>query len=216
MHCKLQNEGMLEIIIKGVLIGLCISVPLGPIGMLTIQRTLNRGQRYGIATGLGATFSDLIYTIITLFFLSFVLDFIEDHRFVIELIGSLIVAFFGWYIFRSNPATQPKPNESNKHSLIRDFMTSFGLTISNPFILFVLIALFARFQFIGPKTTLFVSICGILSILGGALIWWNLLTLLVNKFKSKLNMRELKLINQITGLIIFLIGTIGLLLTLIK
>jgi threonine/homoserine/homoserine lactone efflux protein len=207
---------MLEIIIKGVLIGLCISVPLGPIGMLTIQRTLNRGQRYGVATGLGATFSDLIYTIITLFFLSFVLDFIEEHRFVIELVGSLVVAFFGWYIFRSNPATQPKPNESNNHSLLRDFMTSFGLTISNPFILFVLIALFARFQFIGNKTTLFVSICGILSILGGALIWWNLLTILVSKFKNKLNMRELKLINQITGIIILLIGTIGLLLTLIK
>lgn len=209
-------QGMLEIIIKGVLIGLCISVPLGPIGMLTIQRTLNRGQKYGVATGLGATTSDLIYTIITLFFLSFVLDFIEVHRFVIELVGSLVVALFGWYIFQSNPATQPKPNETVKHSLLSDFVTSFGLTFSNPLVLFVLIALFARFQFIGNKTTLFVTICGILSILGGALLWWNMLTILVSKFKNKLNMRELKLINQITGLIILLIGSIGLLLTLIR
>jgi threonine/homoserine/homoserine lactone efflux protein len=207
---------MLEIIIKGVLIGLCISVPLGPIGMLTIQRTLNRGQKHGVATGLGATTSDLIYTIITLFFLSFVLDFIEDHRFIIELVGSLVVAFFGWYIYQSNPATQPKPNETAKHSLFGDFMSSLGLTLSNPFILFVLIALFARFQFIGNKTTLFVSICGILSILGGALLWWNLLTFLVSRFKNKLNMRELKLINQITGIIILLIGSIGLILTLLK
>jgi len=207
---------MLEIIIKGVLIGLCISVPLGPIGMLTIQRTLNRGQKHGIATGLGATTSDLIYTVITLFFLSFVLDFIEDHRFVIELIGSLIVAFFGWYIYRSNPATQPKPNETTKHSLLGDFMSSFGLTLSNPFILLVLISLFARVQFIGNKTTFLVTAIGILSILGGALIWWNLLTFLVSRFKTKLNMRELKLINQITGMIILLIGTIGLILTLTK
>jgi threonine/homoserine/homoserine lactone efflux protein len=207
---------MLEIIIKGVLIGLCISVPLGPIGMLTIQRTLNRGQKHGIATGLGATTSDLIYTIITLFFLSFVLDFIENHRFVIELVGSLVVAFFGWYIYQSNPATQPKPNETAKHSLLGDFVSSLGLTLSNPFILFVLIALFARFQFIGNKTTFFVSICGILSILGGALIWWSLLTFLVSRFKSKLNMRELKLINQTTGIIILLIGSIGLVLTLLK
>ena len=205
---------MLEIIIKGILIGLCISVPLGPIGMLTIQRTLNRGQKHGIVTGLGATTSDLIYTIITLFFLSFVLDFIEDHRFVIELVGSLVVGIFGWYIFQSNPATQPKPNETVKHSLLSDFITSFGLTFSNPLVLFVLIALFARFKFIGNKTTLFVSICGILSILAGALLWWNLLTLLVNKFKNKLNMRELKLINQTTGMIILLIGCVGLFLTL--
>jgi threonine/homoserine/homoserine lactone efflux protein len=209
-------HSMLEIIIKGLLIGLCISVPLGPIGMLTIQRTLNRGQRHGIATGLGATTSDLIYTIITLFFLSFVLDFIEEHRFVIELVGSLVVAFFGWYIFKSNPATQPKPNETVKHSLLGDFITSFMLTISNPLVLFVLIALFARFQFIGNKTTLFVSICGISSILGGALLWWNLLTVLVSKFKNKLNMRELKIINQVTGFIILLIGGVGLVLTLIR
>jgi threonine/homoserine/homoserine lactone efflux protein len=207
---------MLEIIIKGVLIGLCISVPLGPIGMLTIQRTLNRGQRHGIATGLGATTSDLVYTIVTLFFLSFVLDFIEDHRFVIELIGSFVVAFFGWYIYRSNPATQPKPNETSRHSLLSDFISSFGLTLSNPFILFVLIAIFARFKFIETKTTFLVTVIGILSILGGALIWWNLLTFLVSRFKSKLNMRELKLINQITGMIILISGVVGIFLTLTK
>lgn len=207
---------MIEIIIKGILIGLCISVPLGPIGMLTIQRTLNRGQKHGIATGLGATTSDLIYTIITLFFLSFVLDFIEGHRFIIELVGSLVVAFFGWYIFSSNPATQPKPNETVKHSLLGDFATSFGLTFSNPLVLFVLIALFARFEFIGNKTTLFVSVCGILSILGGALLWWSLLTFLVSRFKNKLNMRELKLINQVTGIIIISIGFVGFVLSIIK
>jgi threonine/homoserine/homoserine lactone efflux protein len=207
---------MFEIIIKGILIGLCISVPLGPIGMLTIQRTLHRGQKHGIATGLGATTSDLVYTIITLFFLSFVLDFIEAHRFIIQLVGSLVVGAFGYYIFRSNPATQPKPNETVKHSLPGDFFTSFALTFSNPLVLFVLIALFARFEFIGNKTTLFVSICGILSILGGAILWWSLLTFLISRFKNKLNMRGLKIINQVTGLVIIVIGCIGTILSLIK
>lgn len=207
---------MLDIVIKGVLIGLCISVPLGPIGMLTIQRTLNRGRRFGIATGLGATTSDLVYTIVTLFFLSFVIDFIELHRLIIEIVGSLLVAGFGYYIYHSNPATQPKPNERSKHSLFSDYVTSFGLTFSNPLILFVLIALFARFEFIGTSTTLFLTICGILSILGGALLWWNLLTLLVNHFKNKLNMRELKIINQITGFVIIVIGVVGLILSFTK
>lgn len=207
---------MLEVIIKGMLIGLCVSVPLGPIGMLTIQRTLNRGPKYGIATGLGATASDLIYTLVILFFLSFVIDFIEHHRFVFELISSLIVGIFGYYIYNTNPATQPKPNETHKHSLLGDFATSFGLTLSNPLVLFVLIALFARFGFIENDTSFFVYLGGILSILGGALLWWNMLTFLVSRFKNKLNMRELKLINQITGVIILLIGFGGLLVSIIK
>ena len=105
---------------------------------------------------------------------------------------------------------------SVKHSLPGDFFTSFGLTFSNPLVLFVLIALFARFEFINNTTTLFVSIIGITSILGGALLWWSLLTFLVSRFKDKLNMRELKIINQITGVIIILIGCVGLILCLIK
>lgn len=207
---------MFEIIVKGLLIGLCISVPLGPIGMLTIQRTFNRGQKYGIATGLGATLSDLIYTIITLFFLSFVIDFIEIHRFAIQLTGSIVVSAFGYYIYRSNPSTQPKPNEQVRQTLFGDFLTSFGLTISNPLVLFVLIALFARFEFIGSNTTLFITICGILSILGGALLWWTLLTFLVSHFKSKVNMHGLKIINRLTGIIIIGIGIIGFVLSIVK
>ena len=132
------------------------------------------------------------------------------------MIGSIVVAAFGYYIFRSNPATQPKPNETLKHSMLSDFMTSFGLTLSNPLVLFVLIALFARFEFIGNNTTLYVSIIGILSILGGALIWWSLLTYLVSRFKNKMNMRELKILNQITGFLIILIGIIGFFLSILK
>lgn len=211
-----ELNSMLEIIFKGVLIGLCISVPLGPIGMLCIQRTLNRGQKYGIATGLGATASDLVYTLVTLFFLSFVIDFIEAHRYVIQLVGSLIVVAFGYFIFSSNPATQPKPNEPVKHSMLSDFVTSFGLTFSNPLVLFVLIALFARFEFISNETTLFLSVVGILSILGGAFLWWNIITFLVSRFRNRLNMRELKLINQVTGCVILIIGCVGFVLSLIK
>jgi len=207
---------MLDIIIKGILIGLTISVPLGPIGMLVVQRTFNRGQKYGIVTGLGATFSDLIYTLITLFFLSFVLDFIEIHRFVIQLVGSVVVAAFGYYIFTSNPATQPKPNESSKHSLLSDFVTSFGLTFSNPLVLFVLIALFARFEFIDTSTTILATVVGILSILSGALLWWSIVTFLVSHFKNKVSMRELKIINQVTGLVIILIGAVGFFLSMLK
>lgn len=210
------QKNMIEIIIKGIIIGLFISIPLGPIGMLCIQRTLNRGRKYGIATGLGATTSDLVYTMITLFFLSFVIDLIEQQRFIIELGGSLILIVFGAFIYNSNPSTQPKPNEPVKHSIFGDYISSFGLTFSNPLVLFVLMALFARFDFINNETTLFLSVTGIVSILIGALMWWGMLTYLVSKFRKKLNMRGLKIINRLTGILIVLIGCVGVILGLLK
>lgn len=201
---------MLIIIIKGLIIGLFLSVPLGPIGMLCIQRTLNRGRKYGIATGLGATTSDVFYSIITLFSLSFVLDIIEQNKLVIQIAGSIIMILFGLYIFRSHPATQPKPNEKSQHTIFGDYISSFGLTLSNPLVLFVLIALFARFNFIDIKTTLVHTVCGILAILGGALVWWLTLTFLASHFRHMFSRRGLRILNQITGSIIMLIGLAGL------
>lgn len=202
---------MIEIVIKGIIIGLFVSVPLGPIGMLCVQRTLNRGRRYGIATGLGATTSDLIYTIVALFFIGFVVDFLEDKKLMIQITGSIIVIIFGVFINRSNPSRQPMPDQRKHETLLNDFFSSFILTLSNPLILFVLIALFARFEFLDNNTTVFLSVIGLLSILGGAFLWWSVLTFLVSKFRNKLSYRGLKMMNRIIGIIIIVIGSFGIL-----
>ena len=205
---------MLEIIIKGIIIGLFISIPLGPIGMLCIQRTLNRGRKYGIATGLGATTSDLFYTLVTLFFLSFVIEIVEQNRALIQISGSIILIAFGYIIYKSHPSRQPRPNEKSKHSLLSDYFSSFGLTITNPLVLFVLIALFARFEFLNNAQHIWEYLLATLSILSGALLWWSTLTFLVSRFRSKLNIRGLKLINLITGAIIIVIGLAGIIISL--
>lgn len=200
---------MIETIIKGIIIGLFISVPLGPIGMLCVQRTLNRGRKHGIATGLGATMSDLIYTIVALFFVGFVVDFLEEKKIFIQIIGGLIVVFFGIFIYRNNPTRQPIPNQNNNSSIMSDFFSSFVLTLSNPLILLILIALFARFEFLDEETTTFNLVTGILSILGGAYLWWNTLTFFVGKFKNKLSYSGIKLLNRIIGIVIIAIGAFG-------
>lgn len=209
-------ERMIEIIIKGILIGLFISIPLGPIGMLCMQRTLNRGRRYGIATGLGATASDLFYTVVALFFIGFVLDFLEDKKMIIQIIGSIIVIIFGTFIHRSNPSRQPIPDHRNNETLLNDFLSSFILTLSNPLILFVLIALFARFDFLDNNTTMFLNVIGLLSILVGAFLWWSTLTFLVSKFRKSLSYRSLKLMNRIIGIVIISLGSCGILYNIIK
>lgn len=202
---------MLETVIKGIIIGLFISVPLGPIGILCVQRTLSKGRKHGITTGLGATTSDLVYTVITLFFIGFVVDFIEEHQLIIQAIGSLIVILFGIFIFKNTPAHQKIKDTNSNNNLIGDFVSSFLLTLSNPLILFVLIALFARFEFLNESTTLFHNILGILSILVGAFLWWSTLTFIVSRFNDKMTYRGIKLINHIVGIVIMSIGLVGIL-----
>jgi threonine/homoserine/homoserine lactone efflux protein len=207
----MMNE-LLHLLIKGSLIGLFISVPMGPIGMLCIQRTLSRGRKHGIITGLGASTSDLIYLIIALFFIGFVVDFLTLYHQIIQYIVSSIVIIFGWFIFRTNPSTNPIPLPAENQSMWRDYFSAMILTLSNPLILFVLLALIARFEFLDEHTSVFNHFVGIAAVFAGAFTWWNLLTFLVSRFRTRLSNSSLRLLNKIVGVILTLIGLMGLLL----
>lgn len=205
---------MLETILTGIIIGLFISVPVGPIGILCIQRTLNRGRSHGIVTGLGATFSDLIYSVLVGFSMGFILDFIEQHQTVIQIIGSLIILGFGLHVFRSNPVKQLRTVKNpSKGSYASDFFSAFGLCFSNPLVIFLLIGLFARFHFFSAAKSSFEHIIGLISILVGAFAWWLLLTLIVGRLRNKFNVRGLWILNKITGGILMLLSLAGILMT---
>ena len=81
-------------LLKGLLIGVFVSAPVGPIGVLCVQRTLNGGKWHGIFTSLGAICSDLLYAIIAIFSMSIVIDFIESHQLLLQIVGTLIVFIF--------------------------------------------------------------------------------------------------------------------------
>ena len=201
---------MIFMLIKGFIIGIFVSAPVGPIGLLCMQRTLNKGRSHGFATAFGATSSDLIYTIIAVFSMSFIIDFIEEYLFILQIIGSIIVFLFGLYTYLSNPVKRLTKFNLEKKNHVQDFLTSFGLTITNPLVIFLFIALFARFSFITENTTFWQSIAGIFFIMLGAFFWWVLLVNLVNLFRNRFNLRRLYVVNQLTGLIFMLLGIISL------
>ena len=204
---------MIEIILTGILIGICVSAPVGPLGVLCIQRTLSRGKLHGFMTGLGATTSDIIYALLVSLGMSFILDFINTHQFLIQIIGSIIILLFGIYLFLKKPKNQ-LPHIKKSHSkgdLISDYLSAFGLCFSNPLIMFLFIGLFARFQII-ESGNISNNIIAFISIIIGATIWWILLTMIVGYFKNKFKLRELRIINKITGSIIIILSIIGIIL----
>ena len=80
MFLNINHIDILDLILKGILIGIIASAPMGPVGILCIQRTLNKGRWYGFATGLGAAISDMLYALITGLGMSFIMDFISSPQ----------------------------------------------------------------------------------------------------------------------------------------
>ncbi|MDE6484307.1 MAG: LysE family transporter [Duncaniella sp.] len=199
----------LVIMLRGLLIGVLISAPMGPIGVLCIQRTLNKGRWPAFCTGVGAGLSDLIYCLLTGLGLSFVTDFIENNLSLLQIIGSLFLIAYGVYLFGSNPSRQLRKPPVQVNSYWKDFVTGFLFTFSNPLILFFIIALFARFSFLAPEFRAYHYVAGYVAIFGGAILWWLFVTYFVNKVRAHFNVRSMWLVNRIIAVILLVMAAVG-------
>ena len=201
---------ILDFVFKGILIGLVASAPMGPVGVLCIQRTLNKGRWYGFMTGIGACVSDIIYALITGFGMSFVMDFVgnEHNRFVLQLSGSVVLLLFGIYCYRSNPTkNMHQSNKNQKGTLAHNGITAFLVTLSNPLIIFLFIFLFAQFAFVVNDRPFEMTI-GYISIILGAMLWWFGLTWLIDKVRGKFDNYGIVLINRVVGCIVVIFSVI--------
>ena len=206
---------IVDLLIKGFIIGVVVSAPMGPVGVLCIQRTLNKGRWYGFVTGLGASLSDIIYALLTGYGMSFIFDFISTNIFYLQLLGSIMLLFFGIYTFRSNPVESIRPVSHNKGTYLHNFITAFLVTLSNPLIIFLFIGLFARFAFVLPGILVGQQLTGYLAIFLGAIAWWFGITYFVNKVRARFNLRGIWWINRVIGVIVTVVSVLGLIFTLL-
>lgn len=199
-----------DIMLSGVLVGIIISAPMGPIGVLVIQRTLNKGRLPALFTGLGASLSDIIYCLLTGLGLSLVIDFIERNQSILQVIGSVCLIGYAIYLFRANPSRSLRPPSDAPATYWRDFWTGFLLTFSNPLILFFIISLFARFSFLAPEYRYYHYVLGYLSIAAGAVMWWYGITYIVDKVRGHFNLRSMWVVNRVIASLIGIMAVCGL------
>lgn len=202
-------EDIFSVVWRGLAIGLFVSAPMGPVGILCIQRTLVKGRMTGLYTGVGAAISDFIYCLLTGFGLAFIEDFLEKNQNVIQLIGSFVLIAFAVYLFRKAPVQRKRRHEVESGSPGKDILGGFLFTFSNPLILFLIIGLFARFQFLGPGYDAFHYVIGYIAIVAGAMGWWWVVTYFVDKLRGVFNERTLKLINRGIGIVILIFALVG-------
>lgn len=207
-------------IIWGFFIGVLVSAPMGPTGILVIQRTLNKGQLPGLLTGFGASLSDFIYALISVFFLGLVVDWLEQYRSTLQFAGSFFIALYAVYLWKSNPAsglgardttTELMSPRMRASGVLKNFFSGFGITISNPLIIFFYIALFARtnFLFEADAEHWWLYIIGFTCLIAGAACWWLLITWIINKVRNNFSIRTLRNINRVISGVMFGIALVG-------
>lgn len=200
---------LMELALKGILIGIIASAPMGPVGVLTIQRTLNKGRWYGMVTGIGASISDMIYALITGLGMSFVMDLITSpqNKFWLQLLGSLMLLVFGVWCFRSDPTKKIHRSGKQKGTLVQNGITGFLVTFSNPLIIFLFMACFAQFAFVVPNRPVEMAF-GYMCVFIGALLWWYGLTWLIDMVREKFSDNSIQLINRIIGSVVIIFSLV--------
>ena len=191
---------------KGIIIGLLSSIPLGPIGVMCIQRTLSKNQKAGFVSGLGAATADIIFATVTLYSLAVVMSFIENNLMFIKAIGGICVVIVGVTIFAKNPVVQIRNNRSGKgSSLWSDFLSMLLITIANPAFILIFVALFAAFG-VSSDGQFISSVLMIAGVFLGSSLWWFILTFIVNLIRKKFRPRHLLWLNRLAGALIVILG----------
>ena len=206
----IEQVTVLELLVKGVIVGIVVSAPLGPVGVLCIQRTLNKGRWYGFVTGLGAALSDISYALLTGYGMSFMDEIIIKHQVFLQVMGSIMLMAFGIYTFRSNSVKSLRPPSKKVGTYLNNFVTAFIITLSNPLIILLFIGLFARFSFVMPGSPLGFQLIGYLAIIMGAVVWWFCLTYFVNKVRKQFNLRGIWILNRVIGTAVIIAALGGL------
>lgn len=209
----LVDISTLAIILKGFAIGLLAAAPTGPSGVLCIQRTLNKGWRFGFMTGLGISLSDAIYILCTSLGLSLVMDFIQDKEtfFIVKLVGCGLLLVFGIHTIRNNPFAKEKKTGGNQNSRLFYSISGFLVAVSNPLVIFIYLALFTYFTFPISEFSGLLKVMAYLSVVVGDLFWWFFISFLINKLRTRFDLKGIWMINRILGVILIAASVIWLL-----
>lgn len=195
---------MLSLFIKGFLIGLSIAAPVGPIGVLCINRTLSAGLVVGLLSGLGAAVADAIYGCIAGFGLVAVSQFLLSQQTLIRLVGGAFLFYLGIKTFLTS--SQAKVISDRASTLWQDFSSTLLLTLTNPATIISFIAIYASLGIVESGANYQEALVIVLGVFLGSLAWWGFLGTSISLIRHKLNEKTLLWINRFSGIVLIAFG----------
>jgi len=199
----------LQFFLKGIILGFSIAAPVGPIGLLCITKSLTKGKLSGFLSGMGAATADMIYGSVAAFGLTAISRFLTSYSTQIKIVGGLFLVYLGIKTFFAKNSSNSLKNNSN--SIIKDYFSTFFLTLTNPMTIISFVGVFAGMGLVSGKHDFYDSIFLISGVFLGSGLWWLILSQSVNLFSKNKNNKFLNIINKISGIILFVFGIFAML-----
>lgn len=200
------------IIPVGLIIGVLVAAPVGPVNVLCIQRAIERGFWGGVAAGLGSVLGDGLIALCAGLGVGAVAGAVTSHRGMIEFIGGLAFIVFGLKLFFTSPrlvsASPVAENEASLRDFVWDIPQTFFLTITNPGAVLGLFAIFGGVStFVEVKSNIDVLLM-VAAIMAGSLMWWIGLSKLISRYRHRIEATRLHTINRIAGVLLTGFGVV--------
>ncbi|MGQ9859929.1 MAG: LysE family translocator [Thermodesulfobacteriota bacterium] len=187
-------------LLKGGLVGFCLAVPLGPVNVLCMRRTLTHGRASGLASGLGAALADGIYGGIAGFGVQFAAQAILESQIWLRLLGGALLCYLGYRSFAAKPAQVVATNSHN--GVVGDVLSTFLLTLTNPMTIISFAAVFAAMGISKEEGGVAGASLLVVGVFLGSMSWWTVLAWIVGLFRGKMGSVGLLWANRISGLVI--------------
>jgi threonine/homoserine/homoserine lactone efflux protein len=196
---------LLIFLLKGIAVGIVIAVPVGPVGVLCVRRTIFEGSQAGFVSGLGAATADALFGFIAGFGLTFVSDWLIGYHQWLRVAGGCYLLYVGGSALLAAPEAK-QLSESDAESLVRDFLSTFALTLTNPITILAFLGIFSAMGLSGEDATFARAAILVLGVWLGSLLWWLTLTFGLGALFRSFEARHLKWINRVSGTILLLSG----------
>jgi threonine/homoserine/homoserine lactone efflux protein len=197
------------LLIEGILIGLVVAVPVGPLGLLCINRALMLGPVYGLCSGLGVATADAIAAGIAALGITLISGFLMDYQLLLRFIGGIVLCYLGYRIFRTEPVSRVPIKTVN--GLLSAFATTFFLTLSNPVTILSFVAIYAGWHVPSLRGQYVAAATLTAGVFTGSTLWWVGLFLGLTAFHEKFDLRFLFWVHRVSGAVIASAGVVVLL-----
>jgi threonine/homoserine/homoserine lactone efflux protein len=196
--------------IRGLAVGLIIAAPVGPVNVLCIQRTLEKGWKSGLLSGFGAALADTLYGAIAGFSISLVIQFLIREEFWIRLIGGILLMGIGVVYYRKPPRSLEAVQV--RSSANSDFVSTFFLTATNPTTVLSFLAVLAMLG-LGKQRPLWQTSFLVVGIFFGSMTWWTILASVASLLRRRITDRTMRWMNRVAGIAIGGFGLVNVLLS---